>query len=285
MNYKIVPVLLLLIAAVSCKGPEMTSQEAQPRDHAHPAQNETLFATLWIQTAAEYDALTLQAYQTAERFLELALADSGWTASLEQQPGYESLPPAIILDVDETVLDNSYYQARIILDQQSYDPETWNRWVREARATAIDGALELTQSASESGIAVFYITNRDAEVERETIQNLEELGFPVADGSVMTNGARPEWTSAKTERRKTVAENYRILMLFGDDLNDFLPARNITVEQRDRLVDEHSEKWGVQWFILPNPVYGSWERSLYYGTDDLTEEEQMNLWLEWLDRG
>ena len=154
MKFKIVPVLLLLIATVSCKGPEVTTQETQPRTESHPAQNETLFATLWTQTAAEYDALTLQAYRTAERLLELALADSGWTASLEQQSGYENLPPAIILDVDETVLDNSYYQARIILDQQSYDPETWNSWVREARATAIAGVLELTLAASEQGIAV-----------------------------------------------------------------------------------------------------------------------------------
>ncbi|WP_158278651.1 5'-nucleotidase, lipoprotein e(P4) family [Rhodohalobacter mucosus] len=281
MKYKLVPVLLLLIAGVSCKGPQMTSQESQPQPH--PALNETLFATLWTQTAAEYDALTLQAYQTAERFLELALADSGWTASMEQDTGYEALPPAIILDVDETVLDNSYYQARIILDQQSYNPDTWNEWVREARATPIAGALELTKTADELGIAVFYITNRDAEVEQATIQNLEELGFPIADGSVLTNGARPGWTSAKTNRRAHVSENHRILMLFGDDLNDFLPARSASMEQRDRLVEENREKWGVQWFILPNPVYGSWERSLYYGTDGLSEDERMNLWLEKLE--
>ena len=283
MRYTFIPVLLLFAITVSCKGPEMTLQETELQNQAHPAQNQTLFATLWTQTAAEYDALTLQAYQTAERMLDLALADSGWTASLEQQPGYENLPPAIILDVDETVLDNSYYQARIIRDRQSYDPDTWNDWVREADATALAGALDLTQAASEAGIAVFYITNRDAQVEQETVQNLRESGFPVADGSVLTNGARPGWTSAKTARRTFVAQNHRILMLFGDDLNDFLPARSISVEQRDRLTEEHREKWGVQWFILPNPVYGSWERALYYGTDDLSEEERRDLWLEWLE--
>ena len=193
------------------------------------------------------------------------------------------LPPAIILDVDETVLDNSYYQARIILDREQYDPQTWNDWVREARATALAGAVDLTRRADDLGITVYYITNRDAEVEEATIRNLREEGFPVSDGSVLTNGARPCWTSAKTARRAYVAENHRILMLFGDDLNDFLPARSLSVDEREELTERYRDRWGIQWFILPNPVYGSWERSLYHGTDNLSEEERRNLWLEWLE--
>jgi len=236
--------------------------------------NNTLYSTLWIQTAAEYEALSYQAYNTSAAFLETALKDSSWTASLEQGGNYAELPPAIILDLDETALDNSFYEARGIIDKTGFDPETWNEWVREMEAEAIKGAIELTSMADKQDISVYYITNRDAVVQEATEQNLKDLGFPVAEGAVMSNGGRPEWTSAKTERRKFVAEDHRILMIFGDDLNDFLPARDISIEERKQRVEEHANKWGVKWFVLPNPNYGSWERALYTGDEETDRERQ-----------
>ncbi|PKD42638.1 5'-nucleotidase, lipoprotein e(P4) family [Rhodohalobacter barkolensis] len=234
--------------------------------------NNTLYSTLWIQTAAEYEALTYQAYNTAETLLPVALEDSSWTASLEQEDPYFDKPPAIILDLDETAIDNSFYEARGILDQTGFDAVTWNNWVREAEAEAIKGAVELTNAANDLGIAVYYITNRDAEVQPYTEQNLVELGFPVEEGSVMSNGGQPDWTSAKVNRRKRVTENFRVLMLFGDDLNDFVPARGISIDERKALAEQYSDHWGVKWFVLPNPNYGSWERALYTG-DEQSEEE------------
>lgn len=236
----------------------------------------TLYSTLWIQTAAEYEALSYQAYNTSERLLPVAIEDSSWTASLEQGDNFASLPPAIILDLDETAIDNSFYEARVILDNTGFDPETWNSWVREMEAEAIKGAVKLTSDADEMGVSVFYITNRDAEVQEATEQNLRDLGFPVADGSVMSSGGRPDWTSAKTVRRKLVADDYRVLMLFGDDLNDFVPARGISIEERKQLAEEHSVKWGVKWFVLPNPNYGSWERALYTGDEETDEGRQQS---------
>ena len=238
--------------------------------------NNTLYSTLWIQTAAEYEALTYQAYNTSERLLPVALEDSSWTASLEQGDAYAGLPPAIILDVDETVLDNSFYEARGILDNTGFDPDTWNSWVREMEAEAIKGAVELTTQANEMGITVFYITNRSADVQAATEQNLRDEGFPVAEGAVMSNGGRPNWTSAKTERRQLVASNHRVLMLFGDDLNDFVPARGISIDQRKQLVEDHRDKWGYKWFVFPNPNYGSWERALYSGEEQTDEELQQS---------
>lgn len=236
--------------------------------------NNTLYSTLWIQTAAEYEALSYQAYNTSAALLETALKDSSWTASFEQGGNYAELPPAIILDLDETALDNSFYEARGIIDKTGFDPETWNEWVREMEAEAIKGAIELTSMADKQGISVYYITNRDAVVQEATEQNLKDLGFPVAEGAVMSNGGRPEWTSAKTERRKFVAEDHRILMIFGDDLNDFLPARGISIDERNQRVEEHANKWGVKWFVLPNPNYGSWERALYTGDEETDRERQ-----------
>jgi 5'-nucleotidase (lipoprotein e(P4) family) len=236
--------------------------------------NNTLYSTLWIQTAAEYEALTYQAYNTAETLLPVALEDSSWTASLEQEDPYFDKPPAIILDLDETAIDNSFYEARGVLDQTGYDAVTWNNWVREAEAEAIKGAVELTNAANDLGIAVFYITNRDAEVQPYTEQNLLELGFPVEEGSVMSNGGQPDWTSAKVNRRKRVTDNFRVLMLFGDDLNDFVPARGISINERKALAEQYSDHWGLKWFVLPNPNYGSWERALYTGDEQSEEEMQ-----------
>lgn len=258
------PLYILIVLFASCQTAEVAVKNA----------DNSLNSTLWIQTAAEYEALSYQAYNTSCRLLETALEDSSWTASLEQRENYSDLPPAIILDLDETAIDNSFYEARGIIDNTNFDPETWNEWVREREADAIKGAVELTTRADELGIAIFYITNRDADVQEDTEQNLKNLGFPVAEGSVMSNGGRPEWTSAKIQRRSVVAADHRVLMLFGDDLNDFLPALNISIEERKERTVEHKNRWGVQWFILPNPNYGSWERALYTGDEETEEERQ-----------
>lgn len=255
-------VLILSIVMIGCQ---------QSEDNY---SNNSLYSTLWVQTAAEYDALTLQVYNTAERMLPIALEDKEWTASIEQGGNFESLPPAVILDLDETAIDNSFYQARNILDETSFEYDTWNSWVREKQAGAIEGAVSFANKANEMGVAVFYITNRLAEVEAETIENLLELGFPVEEGRVMSNGGQPDWNYDKIERRKVVSNDYRVLMMVGKDLYDFVPAGDYSLEERRELVHKHADKWSVKWFILPNAVYGSWEHALYTGDEETGEDRQ-----------
>jgi len=238
--------------------------------------NPTTSATLWMQNAAEYKAITTMVYQSAGSELNTALNVRSWTASLEQENAlYKDLPPAVILDVDETVLDNAPFQARLIKQNKSYTPERWNDWVREEKADAIAGALAFTKEAVNKGITVFYLTNRDASVEEATYDNLEKLGFPLKENIdvLLTKNERPDWTSAKDNRRQYLAKNYRILMLFGDNLNDFLPADDITNEQRKQLFEKHRQRFGTQWFVLPNPVYGSWEEALYNFDSSLSPSE------------
>lgn len=236
-------------------------------------QHPTTSATLWTQNAAEYKALTTSIYQTAASNLLMAKEDSYWTAYPQQEnKSIRELPAAIILDVDETVLDNSPFQARMIEQESSFDPQQWNSWVMEAKADAVAGAVSFTQRAAEEGIAIFYLTNRDAKVEEGTRKNLQKLGFPLSDEQdrILSNNERENWTSAKTQRRAYIAQNYRILMLFGDDLNDFISAKNISREERDKLVKSNRKKWGKMWYILPNPIYGSWENALYNFDNSLT---------------
>ncbi len=218
-----------------------------------------------MQRALEYEASAVQAYRQATRQVEDALRDATWSAALEQTADASKLPPAVILDIDETVFDNSYYQARQVRDHSAFAAETWDRWCLEARATAIPGALEFTRDAEKRGVTVFYITNRAAKVEDATRRNLEALGFPLRAGldTVLTRGERPEWQpSPKGARRAHVAATYRVLLLIGDDLGDFVADAAGTPEQRAARTAPQAEWWGRRWIMLPNPTYGSWERAI-----------------------
>ncbi len=236
---------------------------------ANSYSHDSLQATLWMQTSAEYVAVTTGIYNSAREKLVLALQDADWTASGEQTGDYQDLPPAVILDVDETVLDNSPYAARNIRKRESFSPDSWAQWCHEAQAEAVPGALEFTRFAARNGVAVFYITNRDSSLEGSTRQNLENKGFPLDPNvdTVLTKGENPNWSSSKVERRRHVGENYRVLLLFGDNFNDFAPVRESSREERKKKVEDAAGLWGARWFLLPNPTYGSWERALRITAD------------------
>jgi acid phosphatase len=230
--------------------------------------DDSLNATLWTQSAVEFRALTRQTYRRAAAMLDEALADPTWTAALEQveRPGYRTLPPAVVLDVDETVLDNSPFMARLVRDGVGYSDAAWKAWVAEAAAAPIPGALEFTRAAAARGVRVIYLTNRDADGEAATRANLARLGFPLTDDpdDVITQGEIPEWKpSDKGPRRTHVAERHRILLLIGDNLGDFLSTHRADLAGRDVLYARHEARWGRSWIVLPNPQYGSWESALY----------------------
>lgn len=228
-----------------------------------------------MQTAAEYRAHTIQTYNTAWSHIEEALNDTGWTAALEQQAAFSELPPAVILDVDETVLDNSAYEANLIKNNKEFDPQSWDDWVHMRQAEAIPGAVGFINKIREKGITVIFLTNRECAgrvdsddpcgQENDTVENLKKVGINnVSAETVLLKNEQEGWTSEKKSRREFLAENYRIIMLFGDDLGDFLPdvKKNITAAQRAELVEQNSAKWGKMWFVLPNPTYGSWNNIL-----------------------
>lgn len=247
-------------------------------------RNPLLHSTLWTQTAVEYDGTARQAYVLAEQMMQRGLADSTWTASTEQaemgHQDYRDKPPAVVLDVDETVLDNSPYQARLIREDEAYGSESWKAWVREAQAAPVPGAQAFTQAAVQHGVQVVYLTNRDADVEAPTRKNLRALGFPVDDApdAVLTQGEQPGWDS-KTARRQWVAERYRILLLVGDNFGDFAAEVDTTVAARRQRGRAFREYWGTRWIVLPNPQYGSWEGALHefaYGRPRLQQLDAMH---------
>lgn len=276
--------ILALCLLAACAAPRAEPPAAEPPPASTPSEHPTLFSTLWVQTAAEYRATAWQAFAAARESLERALADSSWTAAVEQEGrDFAALPPAIILDVDETVLDNSPFQARVILAGGAFDPGAWARWVEEAAAPPVPGAREFLRLADSLGVAIFYVTNRDAELEAATRRNIQAAGMPLdpALDDVLARGEREGWTSDKSSRREEIAAHHRIVLLVGDDFNDFVAAR-LPRAVRDRLVERYRDRWGERWIVLPNPNYGSWEGALY-PPGDRTDEDEARLRLEALE--
>ena len=251
--------LALMLFTVSCQ--------------SGPAPDAT--GVLWTRTAAEYAACGHQAYNAARTHLDAALADRSWTAALEQDGDYVHLPPAVIFDIDETVLDSSEFQGWRVLHSGGFKKGEWDRWGRLNRARPIAGAVDFIHHLRDRGVAVFFITNRGCQrraeggaaclQEAETIENLKSLGISgITADHLMLKGEVKEWESDKTSRRAVVAREHRVLMLFGDDLNDFIPGvrSGIAPEERRKKAGMYKDWWGRKWYILPNPVYGSWRRVL-----------------------
>ena len=240
--------LLLFVACRSATAPPCNSGQA------------LVNATVWVQSAAEYRASALQTYATARRNLDLALAESS------------DRPAAVILDLDETAIDNSAFETRMIERGITYDHKAWLEWVSESAAVPVPGAAEFLAYARSRGVTPFYITNRKSEEEPATRRNLEKLGYPLSttEDTLLVRAERKEWESSdKSGRREWVASRYRVLLVLGDDLNDFVFAAGKSVDERRALIDNNQSLWGTRWLILPNPMYGSWEKAI---TGDGTPE-------------
>jgi 5'-nucleotidase (lipoprotein e(P4) family) len=217
-------------------------------------------ASLWATASAEYAAVALQTYAAAREKFDLALADPSWTASLKQSEGYESLPPAIIIDLDETVLDNRPFQMRLIREGLEFDEEMWDEWVRESRAEAIPGSVEFLLYVHERDVEIFYLTNRGYSVEEATRANLVTLGVPLNAevDTVLTKHERADWGSDKEIRKALVADSHRVLLIVGDHLRDFVRVEGSSRDERRNATFDHAAMWGEKWFMLPNPLYGGW---------------------------
>lgn len=211
----------------------------------HPGMNPTLYATLYQQQAAEYRALCYQAYNLADLYLAEALKNK------------YAKPLAIVTDIDETILDNSPYQAAAILGSFGY-PTRWADWMNAADAWAIPGSVEFLKKAAEAGVTIFYISNRKEEFRQPTLQNLEKLGFPnVADQYLLL---RQEGEgNEKESRRQKIAEQFEVVLLLGDNLDDFSGVFEVDdAGERMLQADLNRASFGQKFIIVPNAVYGSW---------------------------
>jgi acid phosphatase len=195
-----------------------------------------------------------------------ALADPTWDAlpAGDRAAPAAGLPPAVIVDVDETVLDNSPYQARLVRSGGSFNAEDWAAWCREQRARAVPGAVAFAQFAAGHGITIVYLSNRAQTLDTATLANLRQVGLPVAGPDVflglgtVVDGCT-QVGSAKGCRRQAVSRRYRVLMQVGDQLGDFVDAPQATLASYRATADRYLPWIGTRWFVLPNPTYGAWE--------------------------
>jgi len=256
-------VAVVLLVALGCAAPRLAQQAPDS-----PA-SDLLNAVLWMQRSVEYKASALTAFALARIRLDQALADPNWTGAPKEQAGaYQSLPTAVILDIDETILDNSGYQAWMALKGTTFDPKTWNAYVNTVTSLPIPGALEFAQYADSKGVKVFYVTNRTAEEEPATRKNLEKFGFPMGGNvdTVLMTRKQPDWGSAKGTRRAHVARNYRVLLNVGDNFGDFVDEYRGNEAERLKVLEQHKDRWGREWIMIANPSYGSFE-SAPFGHD------------------
>ena len=249
--------------------PDPISKTAQEPDRFNPP-HDNLNAVAWVQTSVEYRAISEQTYRAAAEQLDRALKEKHWDALVPEERGNAAtgLKPAVVLDVDETVLDNSPYQARLIRDNAEYDEVTWDQWVAEKKAKPLPGVVDFAKAANAKGVTLVYISNRAVHLKEATLANLRAVGLPVADDSVflglgtVVEGCE-QHGSEKNCRRKLAGQKYRVLMQFGDQMGDFVQVVSNAREGRDQLYDEYNDWFGERWWMLPNPTYGSWEPALF----------------------
>ncbi|MFC6187654.1 5'-nucleotidase, lipoprotein e(P4) family [Pseudoxanthomonas mexicana] len=266
-----------LLTLSACKRTEpaaMPSEPAAPAATATQAKptgtHDNLNAVAWVQTSVEYRAITTQTFRAAADHLDAALKEKHWDALVPDERGNAAigLKPAVVMDVDETVLDNSPYQARLIRDGKEYDEISWDQWVAEKKAKPLPGVVDFAKAAAEKGVTILYISNRAVHLKEATLANLREAGLPVADDSVflglgtVLEGCEQNG-SEKNCRRRLAGQKYRVLMQFGDQIGDFVQVEANTREGRQTLFDEYDDWFGERWWMLPNPTYGSWEPALF----------------------
>jgi 5'-nucleotidase (lipoprotein e(P4) family) len=213
-------------------------------------------ATLFMQKAAEYRALCYQAFYWGRRTLE---DDAEQAKKLPK--AQRKMPRAVVVDIDETVLDNSPAQAYGIKNGLPFNLKDWYAWGEMRKAKAIPGAVDFATFARSKGVRIFYFSNRDEAQKQATIDNLKAVGFPDISAE---NVLLREKESTKEPRRLSISAKYRIVTLLGDNLNDFSDVfERKSVADRFAEVDQAAALWGNKFIVLPNAMYGDWENAVY----------------------
>ena len=232
---------------------------AQPGTASVAADNEyQVGAVLWMQKAAEFRALSYQAFNLARWQLDADFEKKNVKKLLRAE---RKMPRAVVVDIDETVLDNSPAQAFAIKNRRAFNLPDWYAWGEMRKARALPGSIDFLNYANSKGIKVFYVSNRDELQKQATIDNLKSVGFAdISSENVMLRTAE----SGKENRRKAIAAKYRIVLLMGDNLDDFSDMfEKKSVSDRFFEVDKLKDIWGKKFIVLPNAMYGTWESAVY----------------------
>ena len=242
---------------------DIAAQEALNQKQQYQAETETM-GLLWMRTSAEYRALAYQGYNVAMNAVKMAVTD----------PSHQRKPLAIVLDADETVVDNTKLMGESIVNGNGrFDAPWWRQAVYQGKSQAMPGAVEFLNEVHKQGVEIFYVSNRYAPVNLDvTIQNFKELGFPSVDKDHVLLF---EKDSDKQPRFDMIAKKYYVIVYMGDNAGDFpIGTKGKTLAERNSIIDAHKEDFGTTFVVFPNPAYGSWVSALAKGYQNLSPEEQ-----------
>ena len=242
---------------------DVAAQEALKQKQQYQAETETM-GLLWMRTSAEYRALAYQGYNVAINAVKMAVTD----------PSHQRKPLAIVLDADETVVDNTKLMGESIVNGNGrFDAPWWRQAVHQGKAQAMPGAVEFLNEVHKQGVEIFYVSNRYAPVNLDvTIQNFKELGFPSVDKDHVLLF---EKDSDKQPRFDMIAKKYYVIVYMGDNAGDFpIGTKGKTLAERNSIIDAHKEDFGTTFVVFPNPAYGSWVSALAKGYQNFSPEEQ-----------
>ncbi|WP_336704676.1 5'-nucleotidase, lipoprotein e(P4) family [Chryseobacterium indologenes] len=263
-NFNLIIASCFFVSVISCTTTAPVSKTSTDNtSYQNLGRDGKIYAAFYQQRAAEYEALCLQAYNIATLRLDEALSQKS------------DKPLAIVSDIDETFLDNSYYAVERSKMGKNYDQKTWEEWTAKGIATPLTGSQKFYQYAASKGIQVFYVTNR-VEQEREgTLKNLKKYNFPIqSDANLILRSKE----SSKETRRKDIAKNYNIVLLLGDNLADFSDIFDKKSEtDRSSAVKNSANDFGKKFIIIPNVGYGDWESSFYQYKYDYTDQQKNSM--------
>lgn len=258
----------ILLGFTACQTPKVATEQQQTKNNYHSLQVDgKIYAAFYQQRAAEYQALSQQAYNIAKLRLDEAIAKKG------------AKPLAIVTDIDETFLDNSYYAVEMAKQGKTWTQDSWANWTSKGVATPLAGSLDFFNYAANKGVQIFYITNR-YEVERPgTLANLEKYDYPVQSPNNLILRSKE---SSKEARRQNVAKDYDIVLLLGDSLTDFssLFDNHKSEKERAEAVETLKADFGKRFIVLPNVGYGDWESAIFNYKYDLTQEQKDSILYE-----
>jgi len=208
-----------------------------------------IYATLpndvrWVRESNEYIALCNQVYANAINKLKDTLSPNQYSLNILHN-NY-----AVVMDLDETVLDNSYYQVELYNKKEKYNPDSWDEWVLKEEAGLVPGTYEYIRFLRNNNIQIIFISNRMHKRVEETKNNMKKLGIYSSDDIYLL---RIDKADKKTIRRAEIFNStgrmkdyktFEIIQYLGDAIGDF--------------EFENLDRFGLNQFVFPNPMYGKW---------------------------
>jgi 5'-nucleotidase (lipoprotein e(P4) family) len=203
----------------------------------------------WVRDSAEHRALYLQVYRAATAYVEHEAANRAagtW---------------AVVLDADETVLDNSLYQLEQARAGRPFDPVSWTAWCARREAVPLPGASAFLSRVQALGGKVVIVTNRTAAECPDTEAVFQSQGLVRdamlcrQDGS--SGDKNPRFAAVARGTAAAGLPPLEVVAFLGDNIQDF-PEKSQALRNQG---DEAFAEFGARFFVLPNPMYGSWEKN------------------------